>query len=265
MEAAELRPVSLGELLDRTFTLYRSHFQLFVGIMVIPSAFAVPFNVAFALQETATLGGRLSSALALLLGAASWIVYCLAIGATTYAVSEIYLGHHPTVRGSYGKMRNRLWGIIGVVLIYALQLFGIMIIPWFTLIYVVPFFVFAYFGLMALFVRWSLGYAVSIPALLLENLSMFAAIRRGVQLTRGRKWQLFVAISLSIVIGFAGVIGPFWIAMMLSARGGPRPWWLISASAALGAVGGAITWPLLMIVLVLCYYDARIRKEAVNL
>ena len=45
MDATELRPLTLGELLDRTFQLYRNHFWLFVGIMAIPSAFSVPFTV----------------------------------------------------------------------------------------------------------------------------------------------------------------------------------------------------------------------------
>jgi len=45
MDATELRPLTLGELLDRTFQLYRNYFWLFVGIMAIPSAFSVPFTV----------------------------------------------------------------------------------------------------------------------------------------------------------------------------------------------------------------------------
>ena len=31
-----LRPLSTGELLDRTFYLYRNHFALFVGIFALP-------------------------------------------------------------------------------------------------------------------------------------------------------------------------------------------------------------------------------------
>ena len=45
MEPVELRPLSLGELLDRTFRLYRNHFLLFVSIMAIPAAFSIPANV----------------------------------------------------------------------------------------------------------------------------------------------------------------------------------------------------------------------------
>src|SRR5271163_2101998 len=36
MDAMELRPLSTGEILDRTFTLYRRNFLLFLGISAIP-------------------------------------------------------------------------------------------------------------------------------------------------------------------------------------------------------------------------------------
>ena len=41
MTVTELRPLSLGELLDRTFSYYRSHFWVFVGIMAVPQVFLV--------------------------------------------------------------------------------------------------------------------------------------------------------------------------------------------------------------------------------
>ncbi len=44
MTALDLRPLSLGELLDRTFFLYRRHFLLFVGIA------AIPYSIFFVVQ-----------------------------------------------------------------------------------------------------------------------------------------------------------------------------------------------------------------------
>ena len=37
---AELRPLGLGELIDRTFTLYRNHFWLFCGVMVCAGVYS---------------------------------------------------------------------------------------------------------------------------------------------------------------------------------------------------------------------------------
>jgi hypothetical protein len=299
METVELRPLTLGELLDRTFALYRRHFWLFVGIMAIPSALSIPMNAFF------LAGGGMQSAtqppsagLAGGIGAAFfaflilfWFVYAVAIGAATYAVSESYLGQTATVRGSYQKVKGRFWRIIGLVVNIWFRVVGI-----FALVMIVAIGIAAVAGIVAgaaggqtpgvigmvvgiavvlaylagtvfCFI-WLLRYTVSIPALLLENLGIRAAIRRSVQLTKGRKRHLFMAILLAAIMGYIGVIifqGPFLIAMFMSAQPQQLPGWLLLAFSLSGAIGGAITGSLLMIVLVLCYYDTRIRKEAFDL
>jgi hypothetical protein len=300
METAELRPLTLGELLDRAFTLYRRNFWLFVGIMAIPSAFSVPFSVVFFSMRGPTVsGGRPSPAIVagtLLVGLAFfllfWIVYAVAIGAATYAVSETYLSQRPTVRGSYRKVRGKFWGILGVVALACLRAFGMLLVVSIGIGLVVGISVgvmaavtrgqsrtalgvivgvvmfLSYLTGIVLWVWWSLRYAVSIPALLLESLGVRAAIRRSVKLTRGRRWQVLVAIVLCMIVGYVGVIvfqGPLFMTVLFSARAGPLPEWLAFTYAMSGAIGGAITGPLLMIVLVLCYYDTRIRKEAFDL
>jgi len=93
-------------------------------------------------------------------------------------------------------------------------------------------------------------------------------LRRSVYLTRGRRWQMLVTIFLCSIIAYVGVVvfqGPFFFTMILSIRSGHIPEWLAYASAMSGAIGGAITGPILLIALVLCYYDTRVRKEAFDL
>jgi hypothetical protein len=300
MEPAELRPLSIGELLDRTFRLYRNHFWLFAGIMAIPSAFSVPFTVIFfTIQSPAMAGGKPSPTFALAAALVVLAFFCLfgfvysmAIGATTYAVSESYLGQKVTVRGSYGKAGANFWRILGVVVVAWLRAFGMLLLGGIAMAIVVGLYgaliaaigrgqmgpiVGIIFGLLfgltylmgiVLWVLWLLRYAVSIPALLLESLGVLAALRRSVQLTRGRRWPMLVAVLLCTMIGYVGAIvfqGPFFVTMMFSARTGRLPDWLAFALAMSGAIGGAITGPVLLIVLVLCYYDTRIRKEAFDL
>jgi hypothetical protein len=300
MDATELRPLTLGELLDRTFRLYRNHFWLFVGIMAIPSAFSVPFSVLmFSMQGSAFIGGPPSPkfvagivVFAVVFVCLFCAVYSVAIGATTYAVSESYLGQKITVRGAYGKVRGNFWRILGVVVVAILRLTGMMILMGIGMSIVIGIstglltkfgrsqprpvisviigliLVVTYFAWIALWIQWSLRYAVSIPALLLERLGVLAALRRSVQLTKGRRWQTFVALFLCMIIGYVGVIvfqGPFLVTMLLSARSGHLPEWLAYASAMSSAIGGAITGPVLLIALVLSYYDTRIRKEAFDL
>ena len=45
MNSLELRPLSIGDILDRTFTLYRNHFLLFVALAGIPRLPALAFGL----------------------------------------------------------------------------------------------------------------------------------------------------------------------------------------------------------------------------
>lgn len=300
MDAIELRPLTLGELLDRAFTLYRRNFWLFVGIMAIPSALTIPFSVLVLSNQNAGIPAAAPSAanllwiafLAIAFLVLLWMVYPMAMGATTYAVSQSYLGQSATVRGSYGKVRGKIWRIssaagvailrtAGMMLLIAIgagivvamaagalgvlargrpqQIVGIFVLAGSALVYLAA---------LVLGAVWALRYSVCIPALLLENLGALASLRRSVQLTQQRRWHIFVAVLLATVVGYVGVIvfqGPFFATMMLTARGGQIPQWIPFAYAVSGAVGGAITGPVLIIVLVLLYYDTRIRKEAFDL
>jgi hypothetical protein len=89
-----------------------------------------------------------------------------------------------------------------------------------------------------------------------------------VQLTQKRRWQIFVSVALAGIIASVGVLvfqGPFMVTMIFAQKAGQVPRWINFASVVSGAIGGAITGPILIIVLVLLYYDSRIRKEAFDL
>ena len=96
MATLDLRPLSLGELLDRTFFLYRRHFLLFVGIAAIPYSFFFVVNLATALlpalsrsaasghvrpagMAAAAIGGGLFAFLAIVAGG---IAFLFSVGAT---------------------------------------------------------------------------------------------------------------------------------------------------------------------------------------
>ncbi len=297
METVEFRPLSLGELLDRTFTLYRSHFRLFVSIMAIPAAFTVPMTflaisrqgspipfARFGQMQGASLPASYFGFLLLF-----WLVYSAAMGAATHAVSEVYLGRNPTMRGSYKRVRERFPGIIGLVLNVGIRVLGIFFGVVFLLavggiaggaiavassgqramtVVIIAVVIIAILvgGGLAIFL--ALRYSVAIPAFMFENLGTMAAVRRSVQLTKGRRGHIFLAALLATIVGYVGIVvfrGPFWLVAAFTARNVNSPAWLNLATATSGAVGAAITGPLLMIILVLCYYDLRIRKEAFDL
>jgi hypothetical protein len=297
VETAELRPLSLGELLDRTFTLYRNHFWVFVGIMAIPASFSIPMNLfVYGKQGSPFAIGtpRAQAAIFSLpylgLVILFFLVYSIAMGAVTHAIAEAYLGRMPTVRDSYARVRKRFWGLVGLILNIAVRVFGILIVVVFLIalaggaaggavaaasgnqvvgtIIIVGIVLIAFMAGGGLAVYLALRYTVAIPAFLFENLGVLAAIRRSVQLTKGRRGHIFLAALLASIIGYVGVFvfqGPFLLAAVLTARNGSWPTWLNFIASVSGAIGASITGAFLMIVLVLCYYDTRIRKEAFDL
>jgi len=302
MEAVDLRPLSLGELLDRTFRLYRNHFLLFVGIMAIPAALLLPMNVASFSYQGSRVNATISSppkpasfpSFGVILGASIGLmvalvvfgtVYSVAIAAASTAVADVYLGRPATIRVSFHRIRGRFWRLLGVVGNIFLRVLGALLLPlgvigtavWagyrmgggpvFLLFTVFGFF-FAIVASLVLYVVVALRYAVAIPVVMLEDLSVAESIRRSVFLTRGRRGHIFLVLLLAGIIATAGVYVfqmPFTIVMLVSAAQGHVSQWLAFCAAAAGAVGSALTGPISMIAIVLLYYDSRIRKEAFDL
>jgi Membrane domain of glycerophosphoryl diester phosphodiesterase len=302
LETVDLRPLSLGELLDRTFSLYKRYFWLFVGIMAIPSAFMIPANILILSFQGSLM--NISPGRPPVLPAPGYIagvflgyfafmgifliVYSIAIGAATVAVADAYLGRPSTVRGAYGRIRTKFWKLIGVVFNICLRVFGILLLivlvvggliaalafgsgmrgnPIFVALMMLLF-LFVYFAALVFCVWFALRYAISIPILMIEDLGVMDTIRRSVSLTRGRRGHIFLGLLVATIIAYVGNFlfqGPFTIAAMVDAMRGHWPFWLASTSAVAGAIGGAITGPIALIVTVLLYYDTRIRKEAFDL
>ena len=255
MEKIELRPLSLGELLDRTFALYRSHFWLFCwdygdSLLLFDPAECIRADGAGSLVPRTPPSPRLIGGLLIgyfVFAIVFLVVYGIAIGAATYAVSDSYLGRETTVRGSYGKVRGNIWRIVGLILNIWLRLIGLMLL--FVLVAVAlsvgiafvarglapnlqssPVLIIVlgigafllYVAALVFFFIFMLRYAVAIPALLLEQLKITAAIHRSTQLTKGRRGQIFVACLLSAIIAYIGVLvfqGPFLVAISFRKQG----------------------------------------------
>jgi hypothetical protein len=120
MAELDLRPLSLGEVLDRTFSLYRRNFLLFLGIAAIPELLTLAFQLAQLFMQprpgTATVVLRSPSQTALSPGMGTimligffvgllvyLVAYLFSQGGTVYAVSELYLGRTTTIAGPSGE------------------------------------------------------------------------------------------------------------------------------------------------------------------
>jgi hypothetical protein len=116
-------------------------------------------------------------------------------------------------------------------------------------------------GMFATF-WWLLRWALSVPASLMENLTVHRALKRSSVLTKDGIGRIFVmlllVVAVMMVIQYA-VQFPMFI-LLWKSRGVPTLSTQILASFG-SSLSGAFVLPIYSIALTLFYYDQRIRKE----
>ena len=259
MAAADLRPMTLGEVLDRTFTLYKRNFWLFAGIMSFPLLLVFFAQVGIAAFRTTTPGTAPGSS-ALFLGVfgrfvilmiVSMVMYAIAQAATIFAVSDLYLGRTATVRAAFGKVRGRVLRTIGVIFLVGL----IVMVGFIALI--IP----------GIILMCKTG--VAVPAAMLEDKSAGAAVGRSMDLTKGYAMQMFLIFLLAWVLAIVAAAVfqyPFmFLAFFKVAKHQAVPFVLLVLQYLSSFVSSVIVGPVATIAFSLMYYNLRVRKEAFDL
>jgi len=270
MSTLDLRPLSIGELLDRTFSLYRRNFLLFIGIAAIPQLLVLalqlvqiiltPTKVAIARPAASELQGA-SSVLAaggavgiFMLAIAAIVVYLIAYlfsqGGTVYAVSELYLGRTTTIGQSLSRMRGELGSLFGVVFLNGLVTglsFLLLIIPG---------------------IYMACRLCVCVPAALLENLGPRESLERSFGLTRDNAGRAFLILLLYVVILYAALF-LFDIPLAFGVQSAAHDPAMLRVWTALMQAGNFIATvlvtPVFTISTSIFYFDLRVRKEAFDL
>ncbi len=250
-----LRPLSTGELLDRTFSLYRSHFGLFVGIFALPCLVVLAYQCVGLVFQSPT--PRLSN----MLMSAAWnlgaLFLTLAVSAasqaaTVVAVSDLHLDRPASIMDSFSRVQGNILGVVGLSLLVSFVSF----VACFALI--VP-------GVL-LFIMWSLA----VPVKLLENKGIFDSMSRSMELTQGSRARIFVIalLILALTFGVSSLLQwPVLIAAGFSFRRGVQQISTVWQVALLvsGFISRSLVGALATIALSLVYYDQRVRKEAFDL
>lgn len=243
MAAYQLRPMSLGEIVDGSLTLLRQHLGLFFGLSVV--CMGVPTLLVVAADTNILGGGDAANMGYNVLGRLlEGLGYLLLNGATIFFVSEMYLGRErrlgEALRFGAGKM-----GSLFIVNLAA----GIIVMLGLVLL-VIP-------GIIA-----ACGLAVTSQAVVLEILPASTnSISRSWALTKGFKgkvfllalvmFALFACLLLGLVFGVA-LLTAFFKAMVLPAT-------LLMVLLIL------MWYPFTSCVLTLLYYDLKVRKEGFDL
>ena len=235
----DLRPLGLGELLDRTFTLYRNNFWLFCGIMALPEAVTVLANLIFSLATRGQVKpfafppnpsapppdlAQAFSQLGTVVGAASLIgmiklvIYAAAVAATMFGVASVYLGQQSTIRDAYRKIGRKFGATLGLFILLGLIAFAVLVVVEIgamiaavaagaVLSFISPVLagiiaVVVIVGAVVLALWLLMRFSLSLPVVLLEDRGVIDSMARSGVLTEGHRGRIFLGLLVMFAISF---------------------------------------------------------------
>jgi hypothetical protein len=292
----DLRPLSTGEVLDRTFQLYRSRFALFASLAALPAA--INF-ISGAIQIFTVQGDRVlrsgkhmlvtthpwaSVAINIVTALIYFALYGITQAATTWAVSEIYLGKAAALSTAWKAAASRWFRYILVVLRQYWSIFWLPAIGFIgaIAIFAIPGirgrgssdsalvilgFVLIFLGFASLVYACYVALRVSlaIPASVIEGLGPNAAVRRSIDLLPERKVRIFLLWLLVVCMGFVlGIVISPLAFLAVSAQGMER--YVLQISSLAGSfLSRLLIGPVGAIGLCLFYFDERVRHEGFDI
>lgn len=270
--STSLQSMSLVDILDGMFSLYRSHFQLFFRIVVVYLVFGFVLNlisVSVVIGATSLTNVMITTVLTTTASVlfAYWIGWGL-----VYASTQVYLGRDVTSQVALQRASRNYFRLLGSAFLYYLVVVCLSI----TIIGI-PFAIYFTF-------RWAL---FAFP-ILFEGTTARNALRRSTELVKGTWWRvcgIMVAVSLiafmimfilqtsygMIFFAFVGNTGaePADLSQTLLRLFAPSPDHIGWGGYILHTLGSLIIAGLIMpigtIGYALLYFDLRIRKEAFDI
>lgn len=235
-----LRPLTLGEILDRTAELYRNNFLLFAGISSVYAGILLALSLIQIGAQQATRTMHMSDALIVVtvigivvLVPIIFIAGGLALAANTRAVGWVHLGEPASIGDAYRAILPRTWRYVWLMTMtyfrawfpfalvygaYAALLFGYirrkgLLAPNASahatapdmrtmMIFGVATLAFLVLGLAGFIygIIMSLRYSLAVPACTVEDLKASGAIRRSIALSKGSRGRIFMLGLLAGII-----------------------------------------------------------------
>jgi hypothetical protein len=302
-----LRPIGLGEIYDGAFQAIRTNPRTMVGIAAVVLAVTTAVTTvpqAFALlalsdnplfdptatpaqptvdEVTSALAGPITAFLVptLILSLAVVVMTGLLI----VAVSGAVLGQKTTPGQLWARTRGRVLALVGLSLLLTVVQIGIFVVLFLPTVLLlvagqvaagVGLGLLALLGSVVLYAVVATRWSLAAPALLLEDLSVVASMRRSWTLVTGSFWRVLgILLLTNIVVGLLMQVlqVPFSIlgTLVQVGFGGPSGYSNFLANIgqlALVGIGtvlsGAVLYPFLTAVTALLYIDLRMRREGLD-
>jgi hypothetical protein len=231
--------MTVGELMNTAVSIYRTRFWILFRLVAVV---ILPVEVVYAVVFTAAASGS-ANALSVVV-----LVFNgqLATAACLKAVSDGYLGASTSWHASMDFVGRRF----GVVVVLAL--IEVVLVGAGLLLFVIP----GVYLLVALL--------VSTPAMLLERLNPVSAMQRSRQLIQGMWLRSAGTYLLASIFVFLVALIPSLLFIRVSAGSRVTNTHPLAGEIA-AVVTSMLTTPFMAIVVVLIYYDLRVRKEDLGL
>jgi len=261
---ASLRPLTIGQLLDRTFQTYRQNFLLFAGISALPHAVLLVMQLGLLGVAGAGAGTRSGHSfepaavarvalLAFLVGAVTLFVAVvtssIATAATTFGVSDVYLEKETSISACFARVKGKIGKVV-----FASAEFGCRVGLGF-LLFIIP-------G-----IYWAGKYGLAVPAVVLEDIKGKQACARSAELTKDSVGRIvaiyFLTWILIVCVGAVITVVPGIAAIGLKRAAGTASFKAFHYVVSM--VVNTVVTPVLSIALTLAYYDQRVRLEAFDI
>jgi hypothetical protein len=259
----DLRPLSVGEIIDVAIKMWRRQFGTLARIVLVVVApvelFATLVTASVSNFDVETFdpttgdptldGGAFAGWLAGMFTAQilSGLAFLISSAAVLRAVSVAYLGGTPDWRDSLRAATSRLPSLIWL----GFLMFGGLVLAAIALI--IP--------AIWLGVAWALAF----PVLIAEEQRGVDAMRRSFRLVQNRWWPTFGALFLAFLLqSFIGLVLGIPLGILTFSEQGDS---LVAIFLAMvvNVVASVVTTPFMAAVLVLIYFDLRVRKEGFDL
>jgi hypothetical protein len=299
-----LRPLTLGEILDRTAQLYRTNFLLFAGIFSIYAGAMLVLNLMqIGLAELLKSLHMTGALIWVNMGAGGLtiLVAFLLIGAATAAISRavawVHLGEPASIRRAYQSILPHFGRYLWLMTITALKVWTPFVLLYAGLLGTVAFYggfkhasapnmaagtspqtaVFFLVAMVVFFVLlipvgiytilMSLRYSLAVPACVVEDLKARKAIRRSIALAKGSWGRIFM---LALLVGIlklvlVGMTQIFVFVAAFKHSGQPLGPVAQSISQIITFFTTSFLGPIWAAGITLFYYDQRIRKEGFDI
>lgn len=278
-----LRPMTLGELLDQSFRLYRRNFVTFVGIVGLAQ---IPYGLAQLLTSLGAIlgvGGLMASggfsneamtaflfgglALAVFLAIVSGLAQTFAAAAISRSVLGSYLGAPVGIMDAYRQVGPKASRLLGAMLLLGLLSLGmaawsaVPCVGWLT-------------GIGMIFSFSALVFTMLTPVVMVENFGAWDSIVRSWVLVRRRFWWMLGFVSVLWLLSMLITLGPTyaltslltWLMQLLPVKDTSVLLAIQSILQALVTAASMVLYlPLQLTAMTVVYFDLRTRTEGLDL